>query len=115
MGRKVAPWRRSCIGGLEQQLTSIRYLLTLTDVTVIATVGEAATLFARFPLEQRDKGHWTIAIRMLNNALKEPTNLKMATMSLSDCVILERHTSRPLPRPTIIECVSQITANRPRV
>ena len=67
----------------------LSFPLTLTDGTVIATVGEAATFFARLPLEQRDKSHWTIAIRMLNNALKEPTYLRTATMSLQTALVLE--------------------------
>jgi hypothetical protein len=79
----------------------LSFPLTLTDGTVIATVGEAATFFARLPLEQRDKSHWTIAIRMLNNALKEPTYLKTATMSLQTAVILEGMlaSSPPLDNP----------------
>jgi hypothetical protein len=67
----------------------LSFSLTLTDGTVIATVGEAATFFARLTLEQRDKSHWTIAIRMLNNALKEPTYLKTATMSLQTALVLD--------------------------
>jgi hypothetical protein len=69
----------------------------LTDGTVIATVGEAAVFFARLPLEQRDKSHWTIAIRMLNNALKEPTYLKTATMSLQTALVLEGMFAAPHP------------------
>ena len=75
----------------------LSFPLTLTDGTVIATVGEAATFFARLPLEQRDKSHWTIAIRMLNNALKEPTYLKTATMSLQTALILEGMLASPPP------------------
>ena len=75
----------------------LSFPLTLTDGTVIATVGEAATFFARLPLEQRDKSHWTIAIRMLNNALKEPTYLKTATMSLQTALILEGMLASPSP------------------
>jgi hypothetical protein len=75
----------------------LSFPLTLTDGTVIATVGEAATFFARLPLEQRDKSHWTIAIRMLNNALKEPTYLKTATMSLQTALVLEGMLASPPP------------------
>ncbi len=63
----------------------------------MATVGEAATFFAGLTLEQRDTGHWTIAIRMLNNALKEPTYLKTATMSLQTALILEGMLASPSP------------------
>ena len=75
----------------------LSFPLALTDGTVIATVGEAAVFFAGLPLEQRDKGHWTIAIRMLNNALKEPTYLKTATMSLQTALILEGLLVSPHP------------------
>jgi hypothetical protein len=75
----------------------LSFPLGLTDGTVMATVGEAAAFFARLPLEQRDKSHWTIAIRMLNNALKEPTYLKTATMSLQTALILEGMLASPSP------------------
>jgi hypothetical protein len=75
----------------------LSFPLTLTDGTVIATVGEAAAFFARLPLEQRDKSHWTIAIRMLNNALKEPTYLKTATMSLQTALVLDGMHASPSP------------------
>jgi hypothetical protein len=75
----------------------LSFPLTLTDGTVIATVGEAAAWFAGLTLEQRDKGHWMIAIRMLNNALKEPNYLKTATMSLQTALILEGILASPHP------------------
>jgi hypothetical protein len=78
----------------------LSFPLTLTDGTVIATVGEAAAWFADLSLEQRDKGHWTIAIRMLNKALKEPTYLKTATMSLQTALILDGILASPHPLDT---------------
>jgi hypothetical protein len=75
----------------------LSFPLGLSDGTVIATVGEAATFLARLPLEQRDKSHWTIAIRMLNNALKEPTYLKTATMSLQTALVLDGIFASPPP------------------
>ena len=78
-------------------ISRLSFPLTLTDGTAIATVGEAATFFARLPLEQRDKSHWTIAIRMLNNALKEPAYLKTATMSLQTALILDGILASPSP------------------
>ena len=75
----------------------LSFPLALTDGTVIVTVGEAAIFFAGLPPEQRDKAHWTIAIRMLNNALKEPTYLKTATMSLQTALILEGLLVSPHP------------------
>lgn len=75
----------------------LTFPLTLVDGTVIATVGEAAAFFASLPLEQRDKSHWTIAIRMLNNALKEPAYLRTATMSLQTALVLEGTLATPSP------------------
>ena len=75
----------------------LSFPLTLTDGKVIATVGEAASWFAGLTLEQRGKGHWMIAIRMLNNALKEPSYLKTATMSLQTALILDGILASPHP------------------
>ena len=75
----------------------LSFPLTLTDGTVMTTVGEVANFFAGLTLEQRDKSHWMIAIRMLNNALKEPTYLKTATMSLQTAFILEGILASPHP------------------
>ena len=75
----------------------LAFPLTRTDGTVMTTVGEAATFFAGLTLEQRDKGHWTIAIRMLNNALKEPAYLRTATLSLQTALVLEGMLASPSP------------------
>ncbi|MDP1584431.1 MAG: hypothetical protein Q8M18_13505 [Bradyrhizobium sp.] len=75
----------------------LSFPLTLTDGTVLATVGEAAVYFAGLTPAQRDKGHWTIAIRMLNNALKEPTYLRTATMSLQTALVLDGILASPHP------------------
>jgi len=63
--------------------------LALVDGTIIETVGEAATFLAGLSRDRREEGHWTIAIRMLNIALKEPTYLKAATMSLRTASVVE--------------------------
>lgn len=75
----------------------LSFPLTLTDGTVLATVGEAAIYLAGLTPAQRDKGHWTIAIRMLNNALKEPTYLRTATMSLQTALVLDGILASPHP------------------
>jgi hypothetical protein len=73
------------------------FALTLTDGKIIETVGEAADYFATLTVEQRDQSHWTIAIRMLNNALKEPTYLKTATLSLQTALVLDGILADPHP------------------
>ena len=75
----------------------LSFPLTLTDGTVMTTVGEVANFFAGLTLEQRDKSHWMIAIRMLNNALKEPTYLRTATMSLQTALVLDDMLASPSP------------------
>jgi hypothetical protein len=78
--------------------TRLPFALTLTDGRIIETVGEAADYFGTLTLDQRDQSHWRIAIRMLNNALKEPTYLKAATMSLQTAFVLEGILADPDPR-----------------
>ena len=97
MGRTIASMAQDfALSGLSNS-SRLTFPLTLVDGTVIATVGEAATFFAGPSLEQRDKSHWTIAIRMLNNALKEPAYLKTATMSLQTALVLEGLLASPSP------------------
>jgi hypothetical protein len=77
--------------------SQLAFPLTLTDGRTIATVGEAADYFARLSLDQRDLSHWKIAIRMLNNALREPIYLKTATMSLQTALVLDGILAHPGP------------------
>jgi hypothetical protein len=78
----------------------LAFPLTLTDGKIIATVGEAADYFAKLSLDQRDLNHWKIAIRMLNNALKEPAYLKTATLSLQSALMLDGILAHPNPLDT---------------
>jgi hypothetical protein len=77
--------------------TRLSFALTLTDGKIIETVGEAADYFAALTLDQRDQSHWRIAIRMLNNALKQPNYLKTATMSLQAALVLDGILADPHP------------------
>ena len=86
----------TALSGLSNS-SRLSFPLTLTDGTVLATVGEAAIYLAGLAPTQRDKGHWTIAIRMLNNALKEPTYLRTATMSLQTALVLDGMLASPSP------------------
>ncbi len=100
MGRKISLMAQDlALSGLSNN-SRLSFPLTLTDGTVMATVGEAAVYFAGLTPEQRDTGHWTIAIRMLNNALKEPTYLRTATMSLQTALVLEGMLASPSPLDT---------------
>jgi len=79
--------------------TSLSFTLELRDGTSIAKVGEAADYLAGLTPDQRDAGHRKVAIRMLNNAIKEPSYMRAATMSLQTAFMLDgtldsAHTSR---------------------
>jgi hypothetical protein len=79
--------------------TSLAFTLELRDGRSIARVGEAADYLAGLTQEQREAGHWKVAIRMLNNAIKEPSYLRAATMSLQTALLLDgvldsAHTTR---------------------
>jgi hypothetical protein len=65
--------------------------LELQDGRTIANVGEAAAYFAILTAEQREVSHWIIAIRMFDHALKEPSYLRAATMSLQTALLLDRN------------------------
>jgi hypothetical protein len=69
--------------------TPLAFTLELADGTSLAKVGEAADYLANLTPEQREASHWKVAIRMLNNAIKEPTYLRVATMSLQTALLLD--------------------------
>lgn len=69
--------------------TSLAFTLELRDGRSIARVGEAADYLASLTQDQRDASHWKLAIRMLNNAIKEPSYLRAATMSLQTAFMLD--------------------------
>ena len=96
--RKIIPMAQEFTLSDLSNSSRLSFPLTLADGSVIESVGDAAAWFASLTLEQRDKSYWMIAIRMLNNALKEPTYLKTATMSLQTALVLEGllNSSQPL-------------------
>ena len=69
--------------------TPFAFTLELRGGGAIARVGEAANYFAGLTQDQREAGHWKVAIRMLNNAIKEPSYLRAATMSLQTALLLD--------------------------
>ena len=79
--------------------TPLAFTLELRGGKTIAKVGEAADYFSSLTQDQREASHWKVAIRMLNNAIKEPSYLRAATMSLQTAFLLDglldsAHTSR---------------------
>lgn len=69
--------------------TPLAFTLELRDGRSIASVGEAADYLAGLTQAQREAGHWIVAIRMLSNAIKEPSYLRAATMSLQTAFMLD--------------------------
>jgi hypothetical protein len=67
------------------------FTLELEDGRTLTKVGDAAAYFSSLTPGQREASHWKIAIRMLNNALKEPSYLNAATMSLQTALMLDRN------------------------
>ena len=71
------------------QYFAVVVCLTLVDGRTIEDVGAAADYLSGLTEEQCDQNHWKVAVRMLNIALKEPTYLSAATMSLQTALILD--------------------------
>jgi hypothetical protein len=69
--------------------TPLAFTLEVRGGRSIASVGEAADYFAGLSQDQREASHWKVAIRMLNNAIKEPSYLRTATMSLQTALLLD--------------------------
>ncbi len=69
--------------------TPLSFPLTLADGRIIATVAEASTFLGALTEQQRDTGHWRIAVRMLDIAQNEPSYMKTATMSLQSALLLQ--------------------------
>jgi hypothetical protein len=67
----------------------LAFPIVLADGKTVSEVGEAADLFEALTEVQRNSGHWSIAIRMLDHALIEPTYLKTATLSLQTALAMD--------------------------
>ena len=77
-------------------ISSLAFPLTLKNGQVIETVGDAASYFATLSDDKRGQNHWQVAVRMLNNALDQPTYLKTATMSLQTALLMDGLLASPL-------------------
>ena len=69
--------------------TMLPFNIELIDGTSLKTVGDAAAYLSKLSEESRSLTHWTVAIRMMDHAVKEPTYLRVATMSLHSAVLLD--------------------------
>jgi hypothetical protein len=68
----------------------------LNNGQVIETVGDAAAYFGTLSADQLGQHHWKVAVRLLDNALNQPTYLRTATMSLQTALLLDVILASPL-------------------
>jgi hypothetical protein len=81
---------------MNQDALPLSFVLVLVDNTVIATLGDAVRYMAVLPVERRDWVHWTVARRMVDEALQDSEYLMAATLSLRTALLLDCDLSRPL-------------------
>jgi hypothetical protein len=74
----------------------LSFPLALVDGTTIETIGDAAIYLSRLPEEQCRQHHWTVAVRMLDHALTEPTYLKTATLCFQTALAMQGELAGPL-------------------
>lgn len=72
-----------------ERASALTFPIALADGKTVATVGDAANLFASLGEEQRDANHWRIAIRMMDHAIREVSYLKTATLSLQTALAMD--------------------------
>jgi hypothetical protein len=69
--------------------SALSFPITLADGRSIAEIGDVADLFESLTEAQQSSSHWSIAIRMLDQALIEPAYLKTATLSLQTALAMD--------------------------
>lgn len=69
--------------------SNLPFAIRIVDGAQITFVGEAADLLSALSEESREKSYWRVAIRMSDIALREPTYLKAATISLQTALLLD--------------------------
>jgi len=74
--------------GLERH-SALAFPIVLADGRTISEIGEVAALFDSLTEAQRNSSHWSIAIRMLDHALREQAYLKTATLSLQTALAMD--------------------------
>jgi DeoR/GlpR family transcriptional regulator of sugar metabolism len=62
--------------------------LVCDDDTTLITIGDAVRMIARFTPEQREMYWWRNAIDMLNVAIREPSYIVAATVTLRTALTL---------------------------
>ena len=88
--------KRSTRGGGLTIISPLSFPLTLLDGRTIETIGDAANYLAHLPDRELTQHHWTVAVRMLEHALTEPSYLKTATISFQTALAMHGVLEGPL-------------------
>jgi len=73
-----------------EKRSPLAFSIALKDGRTIETVGDAADYLSGLSAEQRERSHWRTAIMMFNNAMREASYLKIATMNLQSALLYDR-------------------------
>ena len=73
--------------------TPLPFEIELIDGTVVVTIGDFEKYIAGLSPARRKRSHWSIAIRMMRIAFKEPAYLKAATLSFQTALVLDEQVS----------------------
>jgi hypothetical protein len=87
--------KESLLAGLTI-VSPLAFPLTLNDGQVTETVGDAAAYFGTLSTDQLEQHHWKVAVRMLDNALNQPTYLRTATMTFQTALLIDGILASPL-------------------
>ena len=77
-------------------ISPLSFTLTLLDGRTIETIGDAANYLGHLPDRELTQHHWTVAVRMLDHALTEPSYLKTATISFQTALAMHGVLEGPL-------------------
>lgn len=69
--------------------SALEFTIALANGRTVATVGEAVSLCQTLDERQRATSHWCIAMKMLDQAMREPPYLKAATLSLQTALAMD--------------------------
>ncbi|WP_166295521.1 hypothetical protein [Bradyrhizobium sp. 2S1] len=70
-----------------EKRSPLAFPIALKNGRTLATVGDAADYLSTLNIDQRERGYWKTAI---NNAMREPGYLKIATMNLRSALVYDR-------------------------
>ncbi|MEN3346840.1 MAG: hypothetical protein V7632_475 [Bradyrhizobium sp.] len=73
-----------------EKRSPLAFPIAMKDGRTLATVGDAADYLSALSLDQRERMYWRTAIMMFNNAMREPSYLKIATINLRSALVYDR-------------------------